>query len=133
MLKSILRPDTSVLVGLANGAMIITVYQHALPNAASIRTADPHDGDVEIARRHAAWTSAGILGFVYLLTRDRNAFLMGGLVLAGVDIMVKHANGIDPMTGKLHSHYDETIGHMTGSGELDNVYPMPEYADEANM
>jgi hypothetical protein len=124
--KSILNPNTSVMIGIANGALIVSIYDKTVPQVAAVRVADPHDGDVEAARKHAAWASAGVLGFVYLLTRDKNAFLIGGLVLAGVDIMVKHANGMNPMTGSLDSNDDESI-----DPSLVADYSLPDYTDQS--
>lgn len=124
---SILKPDTSVMVGLANGGIIAAIYSGALPSVASIRTADPQDRDIEGARKMAAWTSASVLGFMYLLTRDRNSFLIGGLVLGAVDFLVKHSNGMDPMTGLLNAfdgHSGEPLDHETAS-----MYPLPDYAE----
>lgn len=126
-LRSILRPDTSVMVGLANGAIIMAFYQHELPQNAAIRTAEPHDNDIEKSRRNAAWKSAAFLGFMFLLTRDRNAAMIGGLVLASVDITVKHANGLNPETGKLDA---ASPGDMTIAPDIDNTYPMADYADQ---
>lgn len=128
LFKSILSPDTSVMVGLAEGAVVVTVYQHMLPNAASIRVSDtPHDKDIESARKAAAWTSAGVIGFLFLLTRDKNAALIGGLVLAGLDYMVKHSNGFNPATGKLHSDSQDSIA---ADAIAQNVYPLPDYSDQ---
>lgn len=112
------------MLGIANGALILSIYDKNVPSVAQVRVSDAHDGDVETSRKHAAWASAGVLGFMYLLTRDRNSFLIGGLVLAAVDIMVKHANGVNPMTGTLETGDDETI-----SPELANTYPLPNYDD----
>lgn len=124
LLKSVLSPDTSVLLGVANGAIILGIYQHNLPNSASIRTADPHDHDIEKSRMASAWTAAAFLAFMFLLTRDRNSFLIGGLTLGAVDITVKHSNGMNPSTGKLHADAESIAPEMA------NVYPMPDYAGE---
>lgn len=123
-LKSILSPDTSVLLGVAEGAIIAGIYSGYLPSFASIRTADPHDGDIETARKAAAWTSGALLAFMFILTRDRNAFLIGGLVLTGVDFTVKHSNGLNPGTGKLDGGYG---ADSLGDDEMANVYPMADY------
>lgn len=125
-LTSILRPDTSVMLGIANGALVLSIYNHNLPNAASVRVADSHDHDIEQARKMSAWTSAGILGFMFLLTRDRNSFLIGGLVLASVDLIVKHSNGLNPMTGKLDGTEEETL-----DPSLTNVYSLPDYDEDS--
>jgi hypothetical protein len=126
-MKSILNPDTSVLLGVANGAIIIGLYQQRLPSVASVRTADPHDNDIEQTRKSAAWMSAAFLAFMFLLTRDRNSFLIGGLVLAGTDLTVKHSNGLNPSTGKLEATQYESIGEE----DIANVYPLPDYQDDA--
>jgi hypothetical protein len=122
--RSVLKPDTSVLLGLANGGVILGIYNGNLPFMAQIRTGDAHDGDIEATRKAAAWTSAAILGFMYLVTRDRNAFLIGGLVLTAVDFTVKHANGVNPGTGKLD---DVNGSQITEDAQL---YAMPDYSDQ---
>jgi hypothetical protein len=127
MFKSILKPDTSVMLGLANGGIIVAIYNGTLPTAATIRTADPEDNDIEGARKAAAWTSAAVLGFMFLLTRDRNSFLIGGLVLGGIDLIVKHANGLNPVSGKLESGNDVALDDDAG-----NVYPLPDYSEETD-
>lgn len=122
-LKSILSPETSVLLGVANGAIVAGIYSGYLPPFAFVRASDPHDDDVEKSRKAAAWTSATFLGFMYLLTRDRNSFLIGGLVLVAVDYTAKHANGMDPTTGRLADDSPQ-IAH----DDSVNVYPVPDYA-----
>lgn len=128
MFKSILNPDTSVLVGLANGGIIIGIYSGALPTVATIRTADPQDRDIESSRKMAAWTSAAVLSFMFLLTRDRNSFLIGGLVLGGVDFLVKHSNGMDPVTGFLTAM--DGHGGQPLDDETASIYPLPDYAEQ---
>jgi hypothetical protein len=132
-LKSILKPDSSVMVGLAEAAAVYVIYQSALPSHADIRSAPAHDQTIESARKAAAWKSAAVLGFVFLLTQDVNSFLIGGLALGGVDYMAKHSNGTDPHTGKLATAPGSVIsasGDAQQSGP-DNAeaFPMPDYAD----
>lgn len=121
-LKSVLKPDSSVMTGLAEAAAVYVIYQSMLPNHADIRSAPPHNTDVESARKAAAWKSAAVLGFIFLLTQDLNSFLIGGLALAGIDYSVKHANGINPSTGKLDG---ATITQPPGN---EQAFPMPAYS-----
>lgn len=127
-MKSILNPPASVMTGLASGALVVSIYQHALgAGVTDIRTAVPHNTDVESARKQAAWTSAAALGLLYLLTRDRNSFLIGGAMLAGVDLTVKHANAVHPDTGKL----SDDLMNSSVAPELAEAYPLEDYsADE---
>ena len=125
MLKSVLKPDSSVMVGLAEAAAVYVIYQSALPSHADIRSAPAHDNTIEAARKHAAWKAGAVLGFVFLLTHDLNSFLIGGLALGGIDYMTKHANGINPATGKLTPGAAITQPDSPAGNEA--AFPMPAY------
>lgn len=101
-LTSVIKaPENAITIGIAEAVAVYAIYQAALPAHTDIRAADPHNTDVEASRKRAAWMSAGVLGLVFLMTRDVNSFLIGGFTLAGVDFMVKHANAVHPATGKM--------------------------------
>ena len=117
------------MVGLAEVAAVYVIYQSALPNHADIRSAPAHNTDIEAARKKAAWTSAGVLGFVYLLTRDLNSFLLGGLALGGIDFLTKHSNGVSPATGKLSLAPGAAV--QSAGGDNSTAYPMPDYGDSS--
>ena len=126
-LKSVLKPPESITVGLAEVGAVFLIYQAALPNHADIRSAPAHNTDIEAARKKAAWTSASVLGFVYLLTRDLNSFLIGGLALAGIDFLAKHGNGISPATGRLS--VGDPGSAVQDAGDNAAAFPLPDYAD----
>lgn len=117
-------PESSVVTGLAEAAAVYAIYNASLPPMADIRSADPHNTDVESLRRAAAWKSAAVLGLVFLLTHDLNSALIGGAALAGIDLMVKHSNGVNPTTGQL-------AGRPAAGMPADNDVSMglPDYTD----
>lgn len=128
-LKSVFKaPENSVMVGLAEAAAVYVIYQSALPSHADIRTADPHNSDVEATRKRAAWKAASILGLVFLITQDVNSFLIGGLALAGIDVMVKHANAVHPATGKIAGPESAAQLPDEASG-LETATPLADYSD----
>jgi hypothetical protein len=134
-LKSILKPDGSLMLGVAELAAVGLIYQSALPSHADIASAPANDATIETRRKAAAWKSAAVIGFVFLLSHDLNSFLLGGLGLAGFDIMVKHANGTNPATGKLQAAPGSAI---TGSAQApaahnSESFPMPDYGDSEQM
>ena len=115
-------PEGSITVGLAEAAAVYAVYNAALPSHTDIRAADPHNTDVEAARKRAAWKSFAILGIVFLMTQDVNSFLIGGAALAGIDLMTKHANAVHPTTG--------TMADMSSAvADNDTAMPLPDYSD----
>ena len=128
-LKSVLKPDSSVMAGLAEAAAVYVIYQAALPAHVDIRSAPAHNTDIEAARKAAAWKSAAVLGFVFLLTQDINSALIGGLALAGIDLMTKHANGVNPATGKLAPGAAITAPpDMPAAAGNATAFPLPDYA-----
>lgn len=119
-------PEASVTTGLGEAAAILAIYMGALPSHADIRSADPHNTDVEATRKKAAWMSGALIGLVFVMTRDRNSALIGGAALAGVDFLVKHANGVQPGTGKL-------AGADQGPpADNDTAFPLPSYSDASD-
>jgi len=129
-LKSVLKPEGSITIGIAEAAAVFVIYQSQLPNHADIAAAAPHDATIETARKKAAWTSAAVIGFVFLLSRDLNSFLFGGLALGAVDMMAKHANGVNPATNKVAAAPGSSI---TGAAmePNDTAFPVADYADPA--
>jgi len=117
------QPESAVIVGLGEAAAVYAIYAGALPPHVDIRAADAHNNDVEAARKRAAWMSAALLGLVLLVTQDVNATIIGGTALAGIDLMVKHANAVHPATG--------TTADTSVPADNDASYGLPDYADSA--
>lgn len=123
-LTSVIKaPEGSITIGLAEAAAVYAIYMSAMPSHTDIRSADPHNVDVEGARKVAAWKSAAILGLVFLITQDLNSFLIGGAALGGIDLMVKHANAVHPATGKMAG------AEASIPADNDVAFPMADYAD----
>lgn len=118
--RSRLRPDSATSVGLLTAAGVYLIYNNALPSIADIRSATPHDNDAEKARKHAAWMSAALVVGVFLIARDFNSFIISGGSLVGIDMMHKHANTVDPQSGKAD------VGATTNVAQ---IHPLPEYAE----
>jgi hypothetical protein len=99
--KTILKPEGSVVAGIATGIMVWAVYDRSLPDAATMHATKAHDINIEAGRKKAVYTSAALLGVVTLITRDHNVFILGGAVLIALDWHTRHANVTNPDTGKL--------------------------------
>jgi hypothetical protein len=100
-IKSILKPDGSIIIGLATGITVYAVYDRSLPNAAQMHATDPGDVNIEAGRKKATMTSAAVLGVVTLLTKDVNVFILGAVVLFALDMHARHANASNNVTGDL--------------------------------
>lgn len=124
-LTSVIKaPEGSITIGLAEAAAVYAIYMAAVPNHTDIRSADPHNTDVEASRKRAAWQSAAVIGLVFLITQDLNSFLIGGAAIGGIDLMVKHANAVHPATGKMAGPEAATL-----PADNDVAFPLADYTD----
>lgn len=129
MFKSNLDRQGAVGIGLMEAAGIYLIYNNALPNCADVRSAQPHDTAIDGARRGAAIKSTALLGIVFLISRDLNAFIVGGVALVGIDAMYKHANGINPGTNKL----DKSDMGTSIAPSLSVATPLASYSDDSDQ
>jgi|SRR3954464_12575941 hypothetical protein len=95
----ILKPDVSLTVALATGAVVWGIYSNALPTLPDVRVGKPNDLDVDGARKAATWTAAGVVGAISLIAKDANVFIVGGAMVIAADWWFRHANAKNPMVG----------------------------------
>jgi hypothetical protein len=129
--KTFLKPSESVMVSLATGAIVYAVYQGALPSIAESHATEAHNGSIESGRKKAVWTSAGVVGAMFLLTHDPNVFMIGAGATVLLDWMHRHANSVNPATGKMvHKTQATTLSGGADQGmSYDDTAPdyVPEY------
>lgn len=95
-----LKPEVSLGVGLATAAVVWSIYLNATPTVADVRVGPSQDENIESSRKMAAWTSAGVVGGISLVAKDPMIFILGGSMVVAVDWWYRHANAVDPDTGK---------------------------------
>lgn len=126
-MRSNLTPDSATVVGLLSAAGVYLIYSGSLPSIADARTAEPHNTDLESARKAAAWKSAALLSVVFLVARDINSYIISGVALVGIDYMHKNANAIHPMTGKV----DTENSGLSIAPDMSAEYALPDYSETA--
>lgn len=99
--KTFLKPSESVMVSLATGAIVYAVYQGYMPSVAEVHATEPYNTSLENSRKKAVWSSAAVVGGMFLLTHDPNVFMVGGGMTVLLDWMHRHANTVNPTTGKM--------------------------------
>lgn len=124
LLQSVLKPSETVAIGVGIGVVDAFIFERHLPPMADIRTATPQNDDVDAARRQATGLCIAINGFVSLITRDWNVFLIGGVVTVGLSYISAHANSVNPATGKMDA------GPETLAPEQ-QAYPLPDYSGDS--
>jgi hypothetical protein len=118
--------DQAVTIGLGEAAVVYMIYSHALPSHTDIRSADPHNTDVEAARKRAAWHSGLFVALLFLIHRDKDATLIAAAALTGIDLTIKHANAVSPSTGRM-------ANRGTGMVDLETALAMTPYVDSSEL
>jgi hypothetical protein len=91
------------MMGIATAVLVYAIYDKELPDTATIHATDPGDVNVDMARKKATLTSAGLVSGIALVTKDVNIFVLGSVVLFALDMHTRHANATNPQTGSLVS------------------------------
>lgn len=124
LFKTFLKPSESVMVSLAAGAMVYGTYQYSLPDLATVHQTEPYNINLEAGRKKAMWTSAAIVGGMFLLTHDPNVFQVGALAFLALEWSHRHANATHPNTGKMVP--------KTAVDALNDGYAMVDVPDDAS-
>ncbi|WP_433478150.1 hypothetical protein ACQPZP_14615 [Spirillospora sp. CA-142024] len=93
---SVLKPDVSIPVALATGALVYGVYNLALPSVADVRTSAENHPDVDSANKMATWTSAVAVAGIALIAKDMNVFIVGGGMTIALSWWYRHADQVVP-------------------------------------
>jgi hypothetical protein len=94
-----LKPEISLPVALATGALVYGIYLNALPPIVDIRTATPNHPDVASSEKGAAWTAAAAVAAISLISKDMTVFIVGGGMVIAMSWWHNHANMVDPAFG----------------------------------
>lgn len=95
-----MKPEVSIPVGLATAVLVLSVYQHAMPSYVDHRQGEPGDTEAASAEKVATWTAAGLVSAISLVAKDPVVFMIGGTMVIVASWWHKHANAVNPITGK---------------------------------
>lgn len=114
------NPGSATALGVMVGIVDVLIWRHFVPNVADVRTARPFNGDIESAERTALLAGTVFTLVVAGFARSAEVFAVGGLVLVAMDFATKHANTVNPDTGKMAD---------AAPGTVADSFPMPDYAN----
>jgi hypothetical protein len=94
-----LKPEASLMVGLATATLVYGIYSQGLPSIADERLNDPNNDDLATAEKGAAWTSAVAVAGISLIAKDATVFVLGGSMIVALAWWHRHANTVNPEFG----------------------------------
>lgn len=97
--KSILRPQDSVISGIATAGSVYAIYNLDMGPVAGIHMSDANHQATETSRKKAAYTSFILVSTITLLTRDANVGILGYASIIAMELHYRHAIMVDPNTG----------------------------------
>ena len=99
--KSVLSPPASIGTAVGVGALVFTIYNTNMPPQAVVQATQAFDGNLESARKMAAYTSVAVVAAISLLTKDITIFTFGGAVVIVMDWCARHSMSVHPETGQI--------------------------------
>jgi hypothetical protein len=99
--KSVLKPEDSVVAGLATAALVYGVYQNSLGSVAECQLSPANHPALEISRKKAGYTALAAVAGVSLLARDPHIAILGGAMIIAMELHYRHAIMADGQTGQI--------------------------------
>lgn len=99
-----LKPEVSIPVALATGAVVVGTFQAMTPTNADQRTVTPGSRGADFlasSEKTAFFVSVGICAAVSLIAKDPVPFWVGGGLSVALAWSHRYAREVDPGTGKL--------------------------------
>lgn len=95
-----LKPEASVLGGLAVAALVFGIHQQATPTQADIQALPQGTPDIDSAERKATWASVVAVSGVSLLARDAGIFIIGSAATIALALWTRHSNWTESIMGR---------------------------------
>lgn len=87
-----LKKESSVLAGLAVGAVVFAIHSNFTPSVADIQALPAGLPDIDTSERKATWLSAGVVATISLLAKDPTIFIIGSGITVAMAVITRHAN-----------------------------------------
>lgn len=100
-IKSILKPEGSIVAGIAVSGSVVGIYALNMGTVASAHASDANHLSLESSRKKAAWQSVIFISALTLLTRDANVGILGFATMIVEDVHFRHAIMANPVTGMI--------------------------------
>jgi hypothetical protein len=99
--KSILKPEGSVVSGMAVSGGVLAIYALQLGPVNQSHASDPNHPVNESSRKKAAVMSFLFVAALTVITKDANVGILGWGTQVAADVCYRHAIMVDPVTGQM--------------------------------
>lgn len=99
--KSYLKPEGSIVAGLAVMGSVYAIYQLNLGATAQVQMTDANHPVAETSRKKAGYQAALIVAGIGLIAKDANIIILGSATIIGMELSYRHAIMAHPETGQM--------------------------------
>jgi len=97
--KSYLKPEGSIVAGLAVMGTVYAIYQLDLGNAAQVQMTDANHPGVETSHKKASYKAAIVVAGIGLIAKDANIIILGSASIIAMELTYRTAIMAHPETG----------------------------------
>ncbi len=102
-MSSVLKPEGSVLAGLATVGVVYSIYQLNLGTSAVSQATESNHPVLESSRKRAAYSSFMLVGALSLIARDPNIWILGAGSIVAMELTYRTAIMRNPQSGTLEN------------------------------
>jgi hypothetical protein len=95
-----LKPEASILGGIAVMALVFGIHQQATPSQTDIQALPQGIPDIDKASKTATWLSIVAVSGIALLAKDTGIFIMGSAATVGMKVWSDHSNWTESVVGR---------------------------------
>lgn len=97
-IKSILKPEGSIMSGLAVTGLVYAVYQMHVGTVADAHVTEPNHPSLQSSKKKAGWEAFALVAAISLITRDGNVAVLGFGSIVAMELAYQHAISANPAT-----------------------------------
>lgn len=98
-IKSVLKPENSIVAGLAVVGLVAGTYQLDAGSASQVSASDAYDPINSNSIKKAGATSLVLVTGISLIARDANIAILGFATIVLLQCHYRHSNAVSPATG----------------------------------
>lgn len=99
--KSILKPEGSVMAGLATIGIVYGIYQLNLGSTSTAQATDANHPVLETSRKKAGYSALVTVAGLGLITKDANLIILGAASIIVMELAYRHAIMAHPQSGQM--------------------------------
>jgi hypothetical protein len=121
--KSYLKPENSIVAGVAVMAAVYGVYQLNVGTTAQASATDANHPVLESSRKKAGYQAGILVAGIGLISHDANIIILGAATIIAMELSYRHSIMAHPGTGLMQAPMNDVYQ------PAENVVPMYDQAE----